>query len=347
MQTWGVVALADEPGSLIAGFAGWHLAQGAAEVHICLDRPNPEARDLLAGVPGVVLHAAGEDGWAFNGVGARPARHLGRQKYHASRMLAETRLDWLIHCDVDEFVRPLHGTVAETVSAVRQGASYIRIPVAERAFAGAPGRDIFGGPFRLPWDGFDARGPEIYDDAQMLLLNRGIAGHQIGKSATRSGRGLFLGIHQPMREFGGGGRDVPFDRTAALRLLHFDGLTELHYALKMVRRALALRVKTPPPHAPHRLLQIEALAGAGGDSAAIHAQWRAAKTITLRQAAALRGEGALSDERTAIAEQAERALGRRADFSAAAFDRALIAREAVLIDEAQKAFGFDPVPFMA
>ncbi|MFT3689877.1 glycosyltransferase family 2 protein [Paenirhodobacter sp.] len=330
MQSWGVVALADEPGALIAAFAGWHLAQGAAEVHICLDRPNPEARDLLTGVPGVFLCEAGEDGWAFNGVGHRPARHLGRQKYHASRVLAQTRLDWLVHCDADEFVRPLKGSVAGVLSAVRPGASYVRIPVAERVFVGDPGPDIFGGQFRAPWDG-----QGVYDEAQRLLLNRGVAGHQIGKSATRAGRGLFLGIHQPMRDYGGGGRDVPFDRSPELRLLHFDGLTELHYALKMMRRALALRVKAPPPHGPHRLLQIETLAAVASDPAAIHEQWRAAKTITPAQAEALRAEGVLSDDEVAM------------DLSAAAFDRALIAREGALIEAAHRAFGFDPAPFMA
>lgn len=342
MQSWGVAALADEPGSLIAAFAHWHLTQGAAEVHICLDRPNPEARDLLAAVPGVFLSEAGADGWAFNGVGTRPGRHLGRQKYHASRVLAQTGLDWIVHCDVDEFVLPLRGTVAGTLSAVRRGASYVKIPVAERVICGDPGPDMFGGAFRLPWDGFGLRGPAIYDEARMLLLNRGIAGHQIGKSATRAGRGLFLGIHQPMRDYGGGGRDVPFDRSQDLRLLHFDGLTELHYALKMMRRALALRVKAPPPHAPHRLLQIEALAGAGDDPAAIHAQWQAAKTITPAQAVALRAEGVLWEDAPRVAGAAP-----GVDLSAAAFDRALVAREGALIEQARRVFGFDPAPFMA
>lgn len=348
MQTWGVAALADEPGSLVAAFAAFHLAQGAAEVHICLDRPNPEAQDLLQGVPGVFLHAAGADGWAFNGGGARPARHLARQKYHASRILAETGLDWLIHCDIDEFVLPEPGhRVAEVLSATAPEAAFVRIPVAERVSIGAAGQGLFAGSYRLNWRGFRAQGPRIYDEAQMLLLHHGLAGHHIGKSATRAGLGLYSGIHQPMREYGGGGRDLPSGATPGLRLLHYDGLTELHYALKMLRRALALRVKAPPHHAPHRLLQIEALAGARGSLAGIRAQWRATKQVSPQQAQALRDLGVLIDLAPGIAEAAGRVLGQAPDLSAAAFDQALLEREAELIAEVCRVFGVDPTELRA
>lgn len=68
----GVAALADEPGSLVAAFAAFHLAQGAAEVHICLDRPNPEAQDLLQGCRG--LSPCGGRGWLGLQRGRRAAR---------------------------------------------------------------------------------------------------------------------------------------------------------------------------------------------------------------------------------------------------------------------------------
>lgn len=343
MDSWGVAALADEPGVLVAAFVTHHLEQGAAEVHVCLDRPNEEARDLLAGVPGAVLHAAGEDGWAFNGLGRRPGSHLGRQKYHASRVLAQTRLDWIVHCDTDEFVWPVAGRpVGAVLAGVRAGASWLRIEVAERVHRqGAPVPDIFAGPFRLPRDDFATWGRPIYDEAARMLLHRGVSGHQLGKSAVRSGRGLFAGVHRPVRDWRGADRDIPFDGTADLRLLHFDGLTELHYALKMVRRALALQGAQPPSHGPHRLLQIEALAGAGGDARAIHDQWQAAKTITPAQAAQLADLGLLRDFTPGIAAR----LGR--DCSPAAFDQALLAREEALIARAAQAFGFDPTPFRA
>lgn len=373
MDSWAVASLADEPGALVAAFVAFHLEQGAAEVHVCLDRPNEEARDLLAGVPGAVLSDAGADGWSFMDRAARPEGHLGRQKYHASRVLSQTAQDWVVHCDADEFVLPVDAAaelapeaadesgagpergagpgvlpVGAVLGAVRRGASWMKLDVAERVQAtDQPGGDIFSGLFRLPWAQFATQGPALYDEAQMLLLNRGVCGHQLGKAAVRSGRGLFLGVHRPMRAYGGAGRDVPFDGTRQLRLLHFDGLTRLHYALKMVRRALALQVAHPPSHAPHRLLQIEALAGAGADARAIDEQWQAAKTITPAQAQALFARNVLRDYRPEIAAAAARVLPQAPDLTPRAFDHALLTREAELLARAQEAFGFDPAPFVA
>ena len=347
MDRWGVVALADEPAALIAAFVAHHLDLGADEVHICLDRPNPEARDLLAGVPGAVLHDAGEDGWAFSN-GFRPVKHLGRQKYHASRMLAETKLDWLVHCDADEFVLPTTGeSVAEVLSAVRPGASWVKIGVAERTHLDdLPAADIFTGVYRLPWWGFEARGGTIYDDAALALLNKGLCGHNLGKCAVRSGRELFVGVHRPMREWNGGGRDVPYDGTAKLALLHYDGLTELHYALKMMRRALNAMTKNPPSHAPQRQLQFEAMAGAAHNARALHAQWLAAKVIDAGQARALEREGVLARFDPQIAARTARVVG-AVDLSPAGFDRALLAHEAALFARAAQSFGFDPTPLVA
>ena len=63
MASWGVVAMVDEPAPLVAAFVGHHLGLGAAEVHVCLDRPNPAAQDLLAGVPGAA--ALNMEGWRW------------------------------------------------------------------------------------------------------------------------------------------------------------------------------------------------------------------------------------------------------------------------------------------
>ena len=55
----------------------------------------------------------------------------------------------------------------------------------------------------------------------------------------------------------------------------------------------------------------------------------------------------LIDLTPGIAEAAGRVLGRAPDLSAAAFDRALLAREAELIVEVRRVFGVDPTELRA
>lgn len=358
MDSWGVAALVDEPGALIAAFVAHHLELGAAQVHVLLDRPNEEARDLLSGVPGAVLTDAGADGWAFQNTGQNrgraPRRHLMRQKYHASRVLAQSGLDWVLHCDADEFLMPVRRfglpapSVALLLSLARRRTDWVHVGVAERvrliAEAGASSGGLLDGPFRLPWPEFPTLGRTVYDRKAMEMLNVGLAGHHLGKGIARAGRGHFLGIHQPMRDYGGEGRDLVRAETGFLRLLHFDGLTLLHYALKMVRRALADRDANPPPHGAHRRAQFSALAAVAGDAAAIREQWLAARCLSPAQAGVLRARGVLWDVDPQIAARIAHRLPAPPDLSAAAFDSALIAREAALIARAAEAFGFDPEP---
>ena len=344
MAGWGVVALADEPGALVAAFVAHHLELGAGAVHVCLDRPNEEAQDLLAGVPGAHLHAAGADGWAFQDVGRRPRTHLGRQKYHASRMLAETGLDWLLHCDADEFLQPPgEGTIGALLDAAPEAANWLQVAVAERAWIGpGPGADIFAGVFRLPWDDFARQGRRVYDEAAMHLLHFGLCGHRMGKCFARAGRGLFIGVHQGLLSFSGETRDPAKAVLDGLRILHFDGLTELHYGLKMMRRALNEKPGRKSRHTEARQVQFLAMAEDAGQGAAMHALHVAAKTVTPAQAEWLAKAGHLRRWHPEIAARVARVLGQAPDLSPAAFDRALIAREAELIAHARAAYGFEP-----
>lgn len=344
MASWGIAALVDEPGVLVAAFVTHHLELGAGAVHVCLDRPNEEARDLLAGVPGAHLHAAGEDGWAFQGLGKRPRTHLARQKYHASRMLAGTRLDWMMHCDADEFVEPpATGTVAALLDGAPAEANWLQMRVAERVWIGAdPGADIFAGAFRLPWEEFARRGRRIYDEAAMQLLHFGLCGHRMGKCCARAGRGLFIGVHHGLRSYSGDMRDPAKAALPGLGILHFDGLTELHYVLKMMRRALNEKPGRKSRHTAARQVQFHAMAEDAGQGASLHAIHAVAKTVTPTQAARLEAAGVLRHADPGIAARAARCLGRPLDLSPAAFDRALIAHEAELIARAQAAYGFRP-----
>lgn len=346
MDSWGVAALVDEPAPLVVAFVSYHLDLGASEVHVMLDRPNEEVQDILIGVPGAFIHQSGEDGWAFNAINFRPPHHLGRQKYFASRILAQTGLDWLVHCDADEFLMPLGGeTIAGVLTRIRKGASWLKIKVAERVHCGdLPAPHIFTGAFREAWwENFNENGGEIYDEVSLQLLNRGLCGHQIGKCAVRSGLGLFIGVHQPLREYGGGGDKVPSDVDNGIRLLHFDGLTPLQYMIKMLRRALVDRAaQNPPKHALARKLQFTFLADEARDPAMLMQIYMAAKSITDTQCDQLEERELLGWYDHRIPARVNDLLGEEIDLSPVAFDHALLEHEAGLFTRAHDVFGFDP-----
>ncbi len=337
--------MADEPGMLVAAFVAHHLELGAAEVHVCLDRPNDEARDLLARVTGAVLHDAGEDGWAFHGTGHRPARMNARQKYHASRMLAETRLDWILHCDADEFMQPAPegDSIAARLARVAPAMNWVQVAVAERVYLRRrPQPDIFAGAFRLPWAEFAREGQQIYDADTRELLQAGLCGHRMGKAMVRSGRGLFIGVHHGLRRFSGEERCPAVEPGGGLRILHFDGLSELHFVLKMLRYGLEDRPDNPTRHSRARQVQIAAMQTEAGAAERLRALHSAAKFITPAQAQALSSRGLLRRWQPEIAARVRRVLGPEFGLSPAAFDRALIGHEAALIGAVQARLGFDP-----
>lgn len=344
MASWGIAMMADEPAALVAAWVGHHLELGASEVHVCLDRPNPEVHDLLSGVPGAVLHDDGEDGWSFNGATRRPPGKTARQKYHASRLLAQSGLDWLMHCDADEFLLPPEGTtVAEVLDGIEPEKSWVQVAVAERvAIRGEAVQDIFFGAYRLPWAKFATEGNTVYDEAECLLLHWGLCGHHIGKCMARTGRGLFIGVHHGLLQFSGAERDPAVERNSRLRVLHFDGLTRLHYAMKMLRYGLE-ELKTAPNkrHNPARWVQIHAMSEEAEAEERLRALYRAAKTISAAQAHALNGRHLLRHWTPEIAARAGRVLPNLPDLSPAAFDRVLLAREAAFFETVQAKLGFD------
>ncbi len=343
MASWGVVAMVDEPAPLVAAFVGHHLGLGAAEVHVCLDRPNPAARDLLAGVPGAVLHADGADGWRYRDFGRRPETMNARQKYHASRILAETRLDWILHCDCDEYLQPSGDAIGTLLDRVPHKAAWVQVPVAERVeIRGQPLADIFGGAFRLPWERFAAEGGQVYDALTRQLLQNGVCGHKMGKAFVRAGRGLFIGVHHGLTQYSAARRSPDMVKGGGMRLLHFDGLTRLHFALKMLRYGLADRPDNPTAHSRARWTQIRAMGEDAGTEDCLLALYRAAKTISEKQAQALSDRKLLRGWAPGIGPRAASLLPRPPDLSAAAFDRALIAREGAMFDLIRARTGFDP-----
>jgi hypothetical protein len=345
LPRWGVVATVDEPLPLIAAFVAHHHAVGADEIHLFFDRPNPQAEALVAQVAGVHVHHSGEDGWARAWQAKRPPRIEARQKYNATRVLDESGLDWVVHCDADEFVtleRPLEWELAR----VPPEKGWLKLEVDERAYVTRqPGQHIFEGVFRRRWPDFKHAGELLYG-ARARFLNKGLTGHVAGKACVRAGRGYAMGVHFCLKTWDETQNVVPYRPSYNARLQHYDGLTPLHYVLKMLRRASTVVAGDPIPYSGPRSAQFIAAEAIAGDARALSDLWWDVLGVSAEEMAALEECAALSQGGSAIAEEVA-ALFPQVDLSPRAFDLALLGHEADLIRAARDRWGFDPAPLLS
>ena len=288
--SWSVVATVDEPAALVLAFVLHHLELGAARIHLFLDGPNPQAEDALRDLPQVQLVVCDAAHWAASVRRKNPKLHTGRQLVNANIAYAQTRSDWLLHCDCDEFVRD--GTLlTDELSATGPNRVYLKLPVAERVYppaGSAAETDPFAGIFRYPLTDFDTIGPQIYGDLAPFLKD-GVTGHRAGKAVVRTGLPITMGIHSP--------DGPPPHRTARSRLLHFDGLTRLQYQIKLLRRAHEPPVSRQLRHGAARIAQYENLRDLVDQPDHLRDLVGRLKGLTTQQFDALRALDALDERR--------------------------------------------------
>ncbi|MDB5659238.1 MAG: hypothetical protein JWS10_1853 [Cypionkella sp.] len=312
--SWAVVTTADEPAALVATFAAHHLAQGAAAVHVFLDQPDPEAEAMLAHLPACEVTVCDASYWAASKKRKRPEVHTARQIYNAQQVYAKTEAEWVLHCDADEFL--LDGLAArKALAEAPDAAMYMRLLVAERAYPdGVVGADIFAGVFRYALRDYSQTGPQVYGE-MADFFHFGLTGHKAGKAFVRTGAALKMGLHAP--------KDKPPHKVIqTTRLLHFDGLTKLHFTLKLLRRAHEPLHKTNDRHGVARSTQFSSLREAISDVPLRETLVSVLKSLDREQIAQLRDLGSLDeagfDPRTILA-----AAGLCPDLSVEAFDVAL------------------------
>ena len=323
--TWAVVATADEPAPLVASFVAHHLNEGAQAVHVFLDKGDPETVKALRGMKGCILTRCNRDYWEAQNGGTHPYLHTRRQIINANLAYQQCQADWLIHIDADEFIRS-GAAVSAALAKVPADCDHLRLRVAERVMpAGQEQSGLFDGMFRLPAPGQTAVMDEIYSPFAGYL-DKGLTGHQNGKAVVRTGRGLNLGIHQPLPE-------IPSRPILETRLLHFDGLTEFHYLTKLLRRAHEKPLPGKPRHSPGRLAQMAAMRESAGAPEAFPALARALKTLTAAQEARLQALGVIDR-----APFSPNLGGLSLDLSVESFDAALRVKLAKFFD----GIGFQP-----
>ncbi|MDZ4393649.1 glycosyltransferase family 2 protein [Cypionkella sp.] len=276
---WSVVATVSEPAPLVAAFVAACVVRGATEVHLYLDTPQPALEAALAGVPGCVLIRCDAAYWRALPEG-RPWAPSDRQRYNLQGAYDNSRVDWLLHIDADEFLSR-GGDVAAALAALPASCLVAQVPVVERVYLTAPDPDdIFDGVFRRPNPLPLQAQVDAIDGAVAPFLRQGMTGYPSSKAFFRTGRGLQTDIHSA--------RNVTLADISPLQgwqLHHFDGLTLQSWIGK--RQRVIAQQPGWRSFAPARCAQLQAIAAEGATQDEHAALYLAIKQLSPARAAAL------------------------------------------------------------
>lgn len=326
--SWGIVMTAREPGNLVLANVAYHLGLGADEAHVYLDDPNDPAAETLAALSGVRLTLCDADHWQRL-TRRRPEGQNRRQGLNATDAYRRAGVDWLVHLDADEFLRPAPGldqgdtaAMLAELAAFPRGFGYVSVPPAERVMpSGMVQAGLFEGVFRRP-----ARVPPrlhraFYGEASDFL-DGGMSSHTSGKAFTPTGFDYQIRIHRPR---GTGTDRLPAHsahKAHAVELLHFDGLTPLHWLVKLLRYGEHTAEVQAGMNGPHRLRQVVELLDAP-DIAAARALHDRVQVLAPEQMARLAALGLCDRSPFDPVPTITRALGAVPELSAKAFDTEL------------------------
>ncbi len=261
---WGIVATVAEPAPLVMAFVAHYLQLGAFEIHIYLDEPDDPVGDILKWLPPVHVTRCDEAYWKATAP-RRPRRHNNRQSANATHAQAKSKVEFLLSCDADEFLRPASDVPAQ-LAEIPERLTWLKVFNLERTMIrGTPQRTIFDGAFKVHYQGSTETPLRTSDLAPM-----GFTGHAAGKPFVRTKIGMNIGIHVP-RHGHIKARVVPPHHPAdQIELIHFDGLTPLHWAGKFIRQAAQTpdRLEQLPPF---RIAQWRRIAACLSDPEALRA----------------------------------------------------------------------------
>ena len=312
-----------EPVQLVLANVHYHLGQGASEVHVFLDDPEDPVGEFLKDLPNCTIYRCDAEHWARLNKGRRPPRQTRRQSVNATSVYQKTSVDWLIHMDADEFLyqkRPL----AEELAYAPTAPGYLALQVRERAFD-AKQTALFDGLYRGPFHGRDALLVPLFGETAPFLTH-GVSGHSAGKSCVPVGRDLRMSIHAPRTSKG---ERMPPLHSASTVLLHFDGLTRLHWIVKMLRYGAD---KPEGLVGPHRLAQLGFMSDGCEDLAEIGEFHDLLKMVDDEQNARLTALGLLEHLPFDVGDEARAAVKAAGlSFGTDVFDDELRARNSDLL----------------
>lgn len=189
--TWAIATTTRAPLSEIARFAAYHLDEGAAQIDLYLDAPDPATLDFLSADPRLRVIPCDQAHWDSFGR-PRPEDHRQRQCRNATRSYQQSTHHFLAHIDVDEYLMPPR----------RLSWVLAHLPTRIAVLQLSPAELLAGGESHFKLTDRDA-GHEKYATSAVYPtfgehLRGGFLGHTLGKSITRTGiEGLRLDIHRP------------------------------------------------------------------------------------------------------------------------------------------------------
>ncbi|WP_420012743.1 glycosyltransferase family 2 protein [Tateyamaria sp.] len=232
--TWGVVMTVCEPLALVRTNVLWHLVTGAHAVHVFFDDPTDPARPVIEAIDGCIVVGCDRDYWRGRmGEKGRPASQMRRQTINANFAQRRAQTDWLFHIDADEFIWQ-DDHLAGELAPLTGGTTELNLPVLERLFPDGPQSKLFDGTFRASSDLEPEDAARAFGDFARFM-KRGQYSHGAGKSGVSVRQGLRLGVHNATIRGSERWKRAPKQVSTTTRLLHFDGLTPLHWALKFLR----------------------------------------------------------------------------------------------------------------
>lgn len=324
-SSWAVVMTVDEPAQLVLANVAWHLFTGASEVHVYLDRPDDPVCQRLSDIAGVVVTKCDDAHWNNLTGNGRPPLQMRRQSLNANHAQTQSKADWMVHCDADEFLWQ-HRPLADELPYVWELDAELSFPVWERFYPGSqPSPSIFDGGFRSSTKG-ETRFDRTIFGAQKSMLINGVLGHSAGKCAVPVGRDFSIGIHWSFRGDAKDKNRAERFRSKSTSVLHFDGLTPLHWLIKILRYAEHEPEDLKRLIGPERQAQVQyvltVLTGAR-DLMSAHDDLRVLDKAQIKR---LNGFGLLEHAEFDPAPAIDAILGKPLDLSPDAFDAALTGR---------------------
>lgn len=245
---WGTCTTVRAPLAQVLAFVAHHRALGARRIWLFFDDPGDPAADALDGVTCLRVVRCDAAHWARNGIGRgarrRPDTHQVRQVANAAAVYRQTRLDWLCHLDIDEFLWPAR-PVAEVLAAA--DGPVLRMAPWEALHDPALADDIFTARhFRRALKGpaFAALREGLFGP-YAEMLHAGAVSHAAGKCFFRTGvAGLSPRIHAARLH---GERLVIPAVLPDIALLHFHAQDPADWRARLPFRATAGAYRANPP----------------------------------------------------------------------------------------------------
>lgn len=324
--TWAICMTVHEPAVLVLANLIWHLETGASEAWVFLDDPDDPVADVIEGMDRVHVIRCDAAWWAEQG--GRPTVQTGRQRINATAAYRRSKTDWMIHLDADELLWQ-HKSLSAELQHLGGIDGYLTLRVYERAYASNHRvAGIFDGVLRRALGRGPAVSNVVWGDLN-AVSHEGLLAHNLGKPCVPAGRDFEVAVHraEPVE----GQAKLPSAHVAGTWLVHYDGLTPLHWILKL------LRYSQLPKHRQNRLFgvkrraQLEAVADTYKTAAGVRTYHDKLRVLSPDRLKALTEMGYVDDRLFDPAAVIEKALP-GIDLSVEGFDADLRARHPDLFE---------------